>query len=770
MKKVVWIMLLLPFAAGLHAQKDITLESIWKDYEFFAKSVPGFNFLKDGKHYTRLEDNKVQQYDITTGALVTTIFDPATVRENKEFTGQVDGYEFSADESKMIIRSGTESIYRRSVRANYFVYDREAGTLTTVFDEGKHSYASFNPQADRVAFTFENNLYYRDLSTGKVTQVTKNGEQNKIIYGSADWVYEEEFGFAKAFFWSEDGQRLAYYRFDEQEVPQFTMTNYHDELYPEYETFKYPKVGEKNSVVDIYIYDVRQAKSLPVVLGQEKDIYIPRIKWTKDSDKLCVYRMNRHQNHLELLLADARTGETKLMLEEKNDYYIAESVLDNLTFLEDGKRFIWTSEQDGWHHIYLYNLKGRKLEQVTKGDWEVTELYGVDEQEDRVYYQAADKSPMERQVYSIGLNGKNQQIIAGASGWNSAQFSSTYDYYVGQFSTANSPANYTVFDKKGRTLRVIEENKELKTKQMEYSTQPVEFFSFETSEGVELNGWMIKPADFRENRQYPVFMYLYGGPGSQTVTDSWKGMNYWWFQMLAQQGYIVASVDNRGTGARGEEFKKMTYQQLGHHEAIDQIEAAKYLGGLPYADKNRIGIFGWSYGGYMSSLCILKGNDIFKAGIAVAPVTNWKWYDTIYTERYMRTYEENESGYRDNSPVYFADRLKGDYLLVHGMGDDNVHFQHTAEMANALIAANKQFDTYFYPNRNHGIYGDNARLHLYQKMTDFLEGSLNPGKNMIANRPGRSIRKKKALKANPNLKTVPAEKMAPLEKQKAVKQ
>ncbi len=769
MKRTVWL-IALAFGLGFlgHAQKDISLEGIWKDYEFYTQSVPGFNFLKDGKHYTRLEDNKIQQYDITTGALVTTIFDPATVRDNKDFTGKVDGYEFSEDESKIIIRTGTESIYRRSVKANYFVYDREAGRLKTVFKDGKHSYATFNPQADRVAFTYENNLYYLDLKTDRVVQVTENGEPNKIIYGAADWVYEEEFGFAKAFFWSPDGVRLAYYRFDETEVPEFTMTNYHDALYPEYETFKYPKVGEQNAVVDIYIYDSREGKSLPVDLGEAEDIYIPRIKWTKDAERLCVYRMNRHQNHLELLLADARSGSTKLMLEEKNDYYIAESVLDNLTFLNDGKRLVWTSEKDGWHHIYLYNMKGKQLEQITKGDWEVTELYGVDEENGRVYYQAAEQSPLERQVYSIGLNGKGRQIIAGASGWNSAQFSSTYEYYVGRHSTANSPTTYTVYDKKGRNLRVIEENKGLKAKQMEYGTQKVEFFTFETSEGVELNGWMIKPRGFNADRKYPVFMYLYGGPGSQTVTDAWKGSNYWWFQMLAQQGYVVASVDNRGTGARGEEFKKMTYQQLGHYETIDQIEAAKYLGSLPYTDENRIGVFGWSYGGYMSSLCLLKGNNVFKAAIAVAPVTNWKWYDTIYTERYMRTYKENEDGYRDNSPVYFADRLKGDYLLVHGMGDDNVHFQHTAEMANALIAANKQFDTYFYPNRNHGIYGDNARLHLYRKMTDFLGESLNPQKQLVVRKEQSKFPQKRKLRMkNPNLKVAPAQKMAPLKKEKA---
>ncbi|TXB63183.1 S9 family peptidase [Phaeodactylibacter luteus] len=763
MRKItVFLGLALLSLATVNAQKDITLEGIWKNYEFYAKSVPGFNFLQDGKHYTRLEDDKILQYDITSGEQVATIFDPATVRGNEDFTGKIDGYEFSADESKIVVRSGTESIYRRSYRANYFIYDREAKTLQTVFTEGKHSYADLNPQGDKVAFVYQNNLYYKDLESGSIVQITQDGQHNQIIYGATDWVYEEEFGFAKAFFWSPNGDRLAYYRFDESEVKEFTMTNYHDEMYPEYVTFKYPKVGEDNAEVDVFIYSTQGGEPVKVDLGSAKE-YVPRIKWTASSDELCVYRMNRHQNHLELLLANAKNGQTKLLLEEKNQYYIAESVLDNLTFLKDGKRFIWSSEKDGWHHIYLYNMKGKALRQITKGKWEVSTLYGVDEANGRVYYQAAEKSPMERQVYSIGLDGEDKIIIAGASGWNSAQFSSTYDYYVASFSTANTPTTYTVFDQKGRRLRTIEENKSLKGKQVEYGTQPVEFFSFTTKDKVALNGWMIKPTDFRANRKYPVFMYLYGGPGSQQVTDSWKGSNYWWFQMLAQQGYIVACVDNRGTGGRGEEFKKMTYKQLGHYETIDQIEAARYLGGLPYTDESRIAIFGWSYGGYMSSLCLLKGNEVFKAAIAVAPVTNWKWYDTIYTERYMQTYKENEAGYRDNSPVYFADRLKGDYLLVHGLGDDNVHFQHTAEMANALIAANKQFDTYFYPNRNHGIYGDNARLHLYQKMTDFLEDSLEPEKTVI-NRAEQSMKSDKK-KVSPRLQIAPSQKLsAPLKK------
>ncbi|MCB0587286.1 MAG: S9 family peptidase, partial [Phaeodactylibacter sp.] len=353
--------------------------------------------------------------------------------------------------------------------------------------------------------------------------------------------------------------------------------------------------------------------------------------------------------------------------------------------------------------LYLYDMKGREIRQLTKGKWEVDAFYGVDEKNRRLYYQAAEKSPLERQVYSVGLDGKDKQIVAGAAGWNTVQFSKTYDYYVVTHSTANSPATYTVYDRKGKPQRVIEENLKMKEQLQTFGVQPVEFFSFKTSEGVELNGWMIKPRNFKETRQYPVFMTQYGGPGSQEVVDHWMGFDYWWYQMLAQQGYLVACVDNRGTGGRGEEFKKMTYLQLGHYETIDQIETAQYLSRLKYTDPSRIGIFGWSYGGYMSSLCILKGNDIFKAAIAVAPVTNWKWYDTIYTERFMRSYQENEDGYRDNSPVYFADRLKGNFLLIHGMGDDNVHFQNTAEMVNALVAANKQFETYFYPNRNHGI-------------------------------------------------------------------
>lgn len=694
------------------AQTPITVEAIWSEYAFVPNSVPGFNFRNDGRHYTRLENNQIKEYDLISGETGSVLLDGNAI---EGFDGRIQGYRFSADEQKILFWTGTEAIYRHSTRAAYYVWDGRQSK--PVFEDEKQRLATLNPQGDKVAFVLDNNLFYKDLANDAVVQVTNDGEENRIINGATDWVYEEEFSFSRAFEWSPDGQRLAFYRFDESGVREFTMTNYHDELYPEYVTFKYPKVGEDNALVSIHVYDLPSAASTLINLGETYE-YVPRIKWTQGSDQLCVFRMNRHQSELELLLADPVTGNTRLLLRETNDSYI--DIHDNLHFLKDGERFLWTSEQDGWNHLYLYRLDGTLERQITRGEWEVTKFYGIDEATETLFYQAAEQSPMRREIYSIRLDGKKKRQLNNAPGTHSASFSKTFDYYVGTFSTINSAATYTVYDRSGKTIRIIEENTDMRAIQQEYQVQPASFFEFETSEKVTLNGWMIKPANFEPNKQYPVFMFLYGGPGSQQVTDSWKGQNYWWFQMLAQQGYLVACVDNRGTGGRGEAFKKMTYLQLGKYETIDQIEAAKYLGSLPYTDASRIGIFGWSYGGYMSSLCLLKGNDVFKAAIAVAPVTNWKWYDTIYTERYMRTEEENPDGYRDNSPVYFADRLQGSYLLVHGMSDDNVHFQHTAEMANALVAANKQFDTYFYPNRNHSIFGGPTRMHLYNRMTRFL--------------------------------------------------
>ena len=719
MRNFFYISLFCFFAFSISAQKPITIDDIYAKFEFRTKSVPGFNFMKDGRHYSARRDGDIKKFDITTGSLVETIFDASEHKDKAGFSGDYSGYTFSEDESLMLIESEDESIYRHSSKVNCHIYDRKANTLAQVYPHGKIVNPLFSPDGEKIAFVFNNNLYYKNLNNNNITQITTDGSVNKIINGMSDWVYEEEFGFTRAFYWSPDSKKIAFIRFDESQVPQFTMQLYNDEMYPTDQTFKYPKVGEKNAEVSTFIYDITQGKSSKADLGDMNDMYIPRVKWTTDANQLCVFKMNRHQNHLQLYLVDVKNAKSNVFYEEKNKYYI--DITDDLTFLKDGKSFVWSSEKEGYNQLYLMGMDGKQKVKLTTGNYDVTQFYGVDEKNQKVYFQASEKSPMEKHVFSVDLDGKNlTNLTPSLIGTNNAQFSSTFDYFSNSHSTINTAPTYVVNDRNGKKIRTIEDNINYGKIQENYGVSPVAFFSFTTSENVKLNGWMIKPRDFNPSRKYPVFMTQYSGPGSQSVTDSWKGTGYWWNQMIAQAGYIVVCVDGRGTGGRGEEFEKMTYLQLGHYETIDQIEAAKYMGNQSFVDKERIGIFGWSYGGYMSSLCILKGNDVFKAAIAVAPVTNWKWYDSVYTERYMRTTAENAKGYADNSPVYFADKLKGNYLLVHGMADDNVHFQHSVEMANALIKANKQFDTYYYPNRNHGIYGDNATIHLYTKMTNFI--------------------------------------------------
>lgn len=700
------------------AQKQITLEDIWAKGTFQTKSVPGFNFLKNGKEFTKSEKNIITKYDISNGDKTSTILDATTLKGKAGFSGSLDSYTFSFDENKILIEESSEGIYRRSSKANVYVYDSKNNELTRVFDFGKISNAIFSPDGNKVAFTFENNLYFRDLTKNKVTQITLDGKKNNIINGMCDWVYEEEFSFTRAFEWSEDGEKIAFIRFDESKVPEFIMPVYNDESYPTYDIFKYPKVGAKNAEVRLMIYDLTKGKNFDIDLGNMNEMYLPRIKWTKDENKVCVFKMNRFQNHLQLYLVDAKSRKATMMMEEKNKYYI--DIHDNLTFTRDGKHFIWTSEKEGWNSIYLYNIRGQEIKQLTESKYDVNAMYGFDEKKSRVYFQASMDSPLEQNVYSIKLDGKDLKKLTNLKGVNSADFSPTFEYFTWKNSTANTPPTFTVCKENGDKVRILQENEELKKLQKEYNPGNIDFFQFNTSENVKLNAWSLKPKNFNSNKKYPVLITQYSGPGSQEVTDSWQGADYWWHQLLAQNGYIVVCVDPRGTGSRGEEFKKMTYLQLGKFETIDLIETAKYLGSLPYVDKARIGIFGWSYGGYTSSLAILKGSEYFKAAIAVAPVTNWKWYDSVYTERYMKTLAENESGYKENSPVYFADKLKGNYLLIHGTADDNVHFQNSAEMAKELIKHNKQFDTYYYTNRNHGIYGDNARIHLFTKMANFI--------------------------------------------------
>ena len=724
-------------------QKPITLEDIWQKGTFASSGIPGFNFQKDGVHFMRLEGTAITQYDLRTGERSDTIFNAAAVKsDNINWKGRFDGFSFSADESKILLTTNSSPIFRRSTEADFFVFDQQTKQLSQLYEDKvvyldktrrlvKQRYATFSPDGSKVAFVSKNDLYFKDLVSQNTTRVTTDGKQNEIINGASDWVYEEEFELVRTFQWSPDGQHIAFLRFDERAVPEMTIDKYTGGEYPEQIAFKYPKVGENNSVVTAHIYDLVTSKALEVNIPDRErkndrlDDYLPRMAWTP-SGKLCLTWMNRHQNTQRLLLAEPSTGVCSVLQEEKSKYYLD---LHDVVFLADGSGFVMQSEKSGFNHLYRYDMSGKQVSALTKGNFDVTAFYGIDEKNGKVYFQAASKTPMARELFETTLKGKKSKKIIKPEGTNDAQWSSTFDYFVHSFSTANTPPQYAVCDRKGKVIRSLEQNAELRRKQAEYGTIPVNFFDFKTSENIDLNGWMIKPtAPEYKNQKLPVLMFVYGGPGSQQVTDAWKGSNYWWFQMLAQQGYVVACVDNRGTGARGEAFKKMTYKQLGHYEVIDQIEAAKHLGILDFVDAERIGIFGWSYGGYMSTNCILKGDDVFKAAIAVAPVTNWKWYDSVYTERYMQTHEENVEGYEENSPTNFAEKLEGNYLLVHGLSDDNVHFQNTAEMANELIAKNKQFDTMIYPNRDHGINGDHARLHLFTLMTKFLNEKLKDKK------------------------------------------
>lgn len=724
MKRVL-ILLFFINSAFAQTKKDITLDDIFKKGTFATKSVRGLRSMNDGKTYVSIETDEktglryVAKSNYSDGKTASVLFRES----NLIFKGDTlpISTEFNNDESKLLIARDEEPIYRRSSKANYFVYDLKNKKITEVSPNGKQLFATFSPDNTKIAFVRDNNLYIKDLASGTEKKITTDGEYNKIINGGSDWVYEEEFSFAKAFFWSPDSKKIAYYKFNETQVPEYSMTLF-EELYPTEYKYKYPKAGENNSVVSIHLFDVASNSTKTVELGAEKDQYIPRVKWTKDPNMLCVFRMNRHQNKLEYLFANAASGESKVIHTETDKYYI--DINDDLTFLDNEKQFILTSESDGFNHIYLYDIYGKLIRQVTKGNWEVTSLYGVDEKNNTLYFQSTEKSPLQRDVYSISLDGSAKKQISQTTGTNSATFSTDFSYYILSHSSSTTPPYITLNNNAGKMVRVLEDNAHIKQVINDYKTSETEFFKMTTTQGVQLNGYLIKPANFDKAKKYPVFMYVYGGPGSQNVADSWGGSRNMWFNYLAQQGYIIACVDNRGTGFRGAEFKKMTYKELGKYETIDQIEAAKWLAKQSYADSKRIGIWGWSYGGYMSSLCITKGADVFSMAIAVAPVTTWRYYDSIYTERYLRTPQENEKGYDENSPINFAKQLKGKFLLVHGTGDDNVHFQNSVMFSEALIQANKPFEQAYYPNKNHGIYGGNTSVHLYTKMTDFIKENL----------------------------------------------
>jgi dipeptidyl-peptidase-4 len=720
MKKLIALLLILS-SVSLFSQtgtKKITLDDIYKNRKFSSRSVSGMNSMKDGEHYCQLKKDSLNVYEYATGKLTQTLVTASKLIPEGDTTPiSMGSYTFSADEKKILFSTGEEPIYRHSSRASYYYYDLQTGKLTLLSKNGKQRLATFSPDATKIAFVRDNNIYVVDLMSGKEQQITTDGKINEIINGATDWVYEEEFAFSQAFFWSPDSKSIAFYRFDESNVREYQLTTYGD-LYPEQEKYKYPKAGEDNSKVSIFVWNVDSGKSLSVDIGQETDIYIPRVKWTEVSGVLAFYRMNRHQNKLELLLADAGTGKSHIVYTEENKTYI--EINDHWHFLKNNSGFLLTSEKDGYRHIYLYTIEGKPVRQLTSGKWEVTDIAGIDELNNKLYYVSTEVSPLERNVYRIGLDGKNKTCLTPKKGYNVPAFSSKCTYFINRWSDINTPSFTSVNNSDGTEVRMIQDNAKMKETMKEYGFGKTDFFTFKTNDGVELNGWMLKPADFDPLKKYPVLFTIYGGPGSQTVMNLW-GMVNSWDQLFAQNGIIVVSVDNRGTGARGEEFKKCTYLQLGKFETLDQIEAAKYLGSLSYVDKDRIGMWGWSFGGYMTLSCMTIGADYFKMGVAVAPVTNWKYYDNIYTERFMQTPKENPEGYESNSPINHVARLKGKLLIIHGMSDDNVHTQNSYDFIAALVSANKQFEMQLYPNSNHGIYtGKNTTFHLYTRMTEFI--------------------------------------------------
>lgn len=700
------------------AQQKLTLEEIWSG-KFRTEGMDELHSMKNTNQYTVLNYDRASRsmqidlYDFATLNKVSNLID---TKNHSELNG-IDSYTFNKNEDKLLIASNSSPIFRHSFTATYHIYDVNSKKLRLVTDKAIQE-PSFSADGTKIAYAFENNLYVLDLISNVTIQITTDGKKNEIINGITDWVYEEEFAFVKAYEWNASGDKIAFIRFNEKEVPQFSMDMYNQGLYPTQEVFKYPKAGEKNALVSLHIYDLKNNKKSDINLGNYTDFYIPRIKWTNDSNTLSAQILNRHQNLLNLHFINATNGVSNIVLKEQDVAYV--DITDNLTFLNDNS-FIWTSEKDGFNHIYHYDKTGKLKNQITKGGWDVTAYYGFDANSGKVFYQSVENGSVNRDVYSIDLKGKNKKRLTKQTGTNDATFSPKFDYFINSFSSVTKAPVYTLNESKaGNEVKKIVSNESLENKLAAYNITSKEFFPLITEKGNKLNAWIIKPTDFDPKKKYPVLMYQYSGPGSQQVANQWNSYNDYWYYMLAQKGYIVVCVDGRGTGFKGADFKKCTYKELGKYEVEDQIDAAKVIAQYEFVDASRIGIWGWSYGGFMSSNCILKGNDVFKTAIAVAPVTSWRYYDSIYTERYMRTPQENASGYDENSPINHVDKLKGNYLLIHGTADDNVHVQNTMKMIEALVQANKQFDWAIYPDKNHGIYGGKTRLQLYTKMTNFI--------------------------------------------------
>ncbi|MCF8358763.1 MAG: S9 family peptidase [Prolixibacteraceae bacterium] len=724
---IVGILLLINSALS-QEQKKLRLEDFIVENTFKSESIDEIKSMNDDDYFTTLENNRsIVKYSYRTGEAIDTLFNLSDINECP--VQSITAYSFSNDEERILIETKKEKIYRHSYTAENYVWDQYTETLYPVSEYGPQQVASFSPNGERVAFVRDNNIFIKTIRFGTEQQVTFDGKKNEIINGIPDWVYEEEFAYTQAYAWSPDSKMLAFVKFDESEVPEFSIPMYkglspemeENSLYPGTMTFKYPKAGEKNSDVSVHVYNIKTRATIKMDTGEDTDIYIPKIVWEPTGNDLGILKLNRRQNEFVLLYANPYTGLTRTVITEKNKRFIDENFLKFFTYLDDNEHFVIMSERDGWSHLYLYKNNGFFSKQLTSGNFDVTGFYGFDTKKELFYYQAARKSPMQREVYSVSLDGKKEECLSENAGVNRAVFSSGFKYLVNFFSSTDTPPAITINSTRNKKVRVLEDNTELKVKMDEYILPQKEFFTFNTSDGTPLNGYMLKPSFFDETTQYPVVIYQYSGPKSQEVMNRWE-MDWHWF--LAEQGYVVACVDPRGTDARGEDFRKCTYMQLGKQESDDMVEAARHLCGLPFTDERNMAIWGWSYGGFMTALCMEKGGDLFKAGVSVAPVTNWRFYDSVYTERYMRKPSENPDGYDDNSPISNPEGITGNLLIIHGTADDNVHAQNTYEFAEALVQAGIPFDMHLYTNRNHSIYGGNTRMHLYRKIFNYFESHL----------------------------------------------
>lgn len=689
--------------------------------------------LSDGGSYAMIskDGRQIVKYSYKTGKQTGVLFDVGnTIGESID---AFDNYIMSPDETKMLIQTNTKKIYRRSFTATYYIYNIADRRMERLSDKGIERTPVWSPDGLKVAFVRDNNIFLIKLLYGNAeSQVTKDGKTNGIINGVPDWVNEEEFGFNTAMTFNADGSMLCWIRYDETNVSTYSLQMYKGldpennefESYPGFYSYKYPKAGFENSSVSVMSFDIQSRQTRKMQLPMDTDGYIPRIKSTTDSEKILIFTMNRHQDQLRLYSANPRSTVCKLLVDENVPKYVKEEAMENIMVTRN--HILVPSDRSGHMQLYLYSLTGQLQGQLTKANYDVTDVYGYDEESGNVYYQAAGKNPMNREVYVTMKNGKTI-CLTSREGWNTAVFSKDFKYFINQWSDSNTPYEYSIYTNNGKQTVALIDNKALKSKLADCGLPKKEFFSFKTSEGVELNGVMIKPVNFDASKKYPVIMWQYSGPGSQQVINSWNvgsmGQGALFDEYLASNGFILVCVDGRGTGGRGVEFEKSVYMNLGNLESKDQVEAALYLGTLPYVDKNNIGIWGWSYGGFNTLMSMSEGRGVFKAGVAVAPPTDWRYYDTVYTERYMRTPKENPAGYDDN-PIKRADKLHGALLICQGLADDNVHPQNVFEYSEALVQADKDFKMNVYTNRNHSIYGGNTRNHLFRQITQFFIDNL----------------------------------------------